>query len=335
MRVLSSDERLQLSRRALFGGAALLATAPSLASAATPTAINGVVIGKSGWLFATWDVLHPVVPRLVTNVTSVMNEAIGVLKSKGIATAITLLPSRSRLYGEFLPDGLVLKPEVVGRYNQALRELRAPGTLVPDLASALADARRVQPQVPLFFKADTHWMPAGAEAAAMAFAKDVVAKAGLPPSTQPGTKFGAPVEMEHVNDLARLLPAPQRDQFPIQTYMFRPPVSAQDSLTDDDKSDIAVVGNSYMQPKYGFSPMLSYQLQRPVSLMWDVNSVGPYTMLLRYLASDMFRQQRPKLLVWNIHEMDLENEPNLTEMWSQNSMTAQSFISEVRKRVGA
>jgi hypothetical protein len=129
MRVLSSDERLQLSRRALFGGAAALAAAPRLARAATPTAINGVVIGKSGWLFATWDVLHPVVPRLVTNVTSVMNEAIGVLKSKGITTAVTLLPSRSRLYGEFLPDGLVLKPEVVGRYNQALRELRAPGTL--------------------------------------------------------------------------------------------------------------------------------------------------------------------------------------------------------------
>jgi len=335
MRVHSPGERLQLSRRSLLGGAALLAGTPRLASAATPTAINGVVIGKSGWLFATWDVLHPVVPRLVTNVTSIMNEAIGVLKSKGIATAVTLLPARSRLNGEFLPDGLVLKPEVVARYSQALRELRAPGTLVPDLATALADARRAQPQVPLFFKADTHWMPAGAEAAALAFAREVIAKAGLPASTQPGTQFGTPVEMEHVNDLARLLPAPQRDQFPLQTYMFRPPVSAQDSLTEEDKSDVAVVGNSYMQPKYGFSPMLSYQLQRPVSLMWDVNQVGPYQMLLRYLASDMFRQQRPKLIVWNIHEMDLENEPSLTEIWGQNSMTAQSFISEVRKRVGA
>jgi alginate O-acetyltransferase complex protein AlgJ len=334
MRAGSSHGRFDLSRRAVLGGAAAMLAMPRAGMAAEPVAINGVVIGKSGWLFATWDAQHAVVPRLVTNVTNIMNEAIGILKAKGIATAVTLLPARSRLYGEFLPDGLTLRPEVVQRYSQALRELRAPGTVVPDLATALADAKRAQPQLPLFFKADTHWMPAGAETAAIAFAKEVLAKVQLPPSTQPGTQFGTPVEMEHVNDLARLLPAPQRDQYPLQTYMFRPPVTAQNALLDTDKADVAVVGNSYMQPKYGFSAMVSYQMQRPVSLMWDVNQVGPYQMLLRYLASDMFRQQRPKLIVWNIHEMDLDNEPNLTEIWGQNSMTSQTFLSEVRKRVG-
>jgi alginate O-acetyltransferase complex protein AlgJ len=143
--------------------------------------------------------------------------------------------------------------------------------------------------------------------------------------------------MEHVNDLARLLPAAQREQFPVQTYMMRPVQggAGEDALIDDVAADVALLGNSYMQPRYGFSSILSNQLMRPVSLMWDVNQVGPYRMMLRYLASGMFRQQRPRLIVWNIHELDLEYQPDRQDIWGQNAVPPRTFLSEVRRMVGA
>jgi len=310
-------------------------TAPRHGKAAAPAAVNGVVIGKDGWLFADWDVLRVVNPPAIARVTALMGEATAVLKSKGIEVAVALLPARSRLYPEMLPDGLALPAGAQQRYAQAAQQLAAGGAIVPDLATALQAARRAQPALPLFFKGDSHWMPAGAEVAAAAFAQEIRGKVALPPSGKPGASFGTPVEMEHIADLARLLPPGQRERFPPQSAMSRPVQAAGGLVAEDDAADVALVGNSYMQPKYGFSAILSYQLQRPVSLLWDVNLVGPWAMLLRFLGSAGFRQQRPRLLVWTIHELDLENMPDRTESWGPNSMPVPRFMSELRRLVGA
>jgi alginate O-acetyltransferase complex protein AlgJ len=90
-----------------------------------------------------------------------------------------------------------------------------------------------------------------------------------------------------------------------------------------------------MQPKYNFSYMLSNQLNRPVSLVWKVHQYGPYRTLLIYLESDSFKRLRPKLIVWNFEETDLENLPDRHDAWGQNAMPPQAFMAELHRALGA
>jgi alginate O-acetyltransferase complex protein AlgJ len=324
-----------VSRRSLVG--ATLA-APFLATQAQATApsrqsVNGVFIGQEDWLFASWDVLRGGDPAAIRRVTGLMSQTAATLRAAGIQVAIVLLPSRARLHSEYLPRGVTLKRDGIQRHGLALKAFREQGVLVPDLATVLAEARKQNPGHRFFFKADTHWLPSGAEIAATAFANQIRANIPLPASSQPGTRFGPPEEGEQACDLGRLLPPPLNRQYSTEGFHFRPVL--QDGLLDDtaELADVAVLGNSYMHPRYGFAAMLSYQLQQPVALSWNVNQVGPYRTMLNYLASPAFRQRRPKLITWTIHELDLEVMPDSHGSWEQNSMPNQQFTDEVRRRL--
>jgi alginate O-acetyltransferase complex protein AlgJ len=104
-------------------------------------------------------------------------------------------------------------------------------------------------------------------------------------------------------------------------------------MIEDDTADVVVIGNSYMQPKYNFAPALSNQLNRPVSLVWKVHLVGPYKTLLTYLGSESFRQHRPRAIVWNFHEVDMEPMTNSRAAWPQDAMTDEAFLADVRRAV--
>ncbi len=325
-----------MKRRGLLGAAF---TAPFIArgakAAPSRQPVNGVYIGKDSWLFANWDVTRGGDQAAIRRVVSLMGQTTDILGRSGIHVALTLLPSRARLHREYLPDGVTLRPDGLRRYDFALGAFREQGLLVPDLATLLAEARGQNPRHRLFFKADTHWLPMGAEIVATTFATEIRNKVPLPPPTGAGTRFGPPEEGEQNSDLGRLLPPPLNRQYATEAFHFRPVL--QNGLLDDDAeaADVAVLGNSYMHPRYGFSAMLSYQLQRPVSLTWNVNQVGPYQTMLNYLASPTFKQRRPKLIVWTIHELDLEATPEKRENWEQNTMTSQHFTNELRRRLGA
>ena len=105
-------------------------------------------------------------------------------------------------------------------------------------------------------------------------------------------------------------------------------------LLEDDSADVAIVGNSFVQPKYGFQAFLSNQMNRPVSLAWRGNNFGPYFTLVEYLKSPQFKRQRPKMLLWMQLEFDMQNMPN-SSSWGQNAMTPDAFLGEVRTAVGA
>ena len=93
-----------------------------------------------------------------------------------------------------------------------------------------------------------------------------------------------------------------------------------------------VVGTSNVQPRFGFQPVLSNQLVRPVGLSWKPNNVGTYATLLDYLRSDAFRQQRPRALVWNHLEQDMVNTTN-NSSWGQAAIAPAEFLNQVRRAV--
>ena len=86
-------------------------------------------------------------------------------------------------------------------------------------------------------------------------------------------KLGDWINDRHLGDLAANFLSPERkraDRVPRPTSSARPPRSdaakADAGLLDSDPAPVAVVGNSFVQPYFGFSQRLSNKIDRPVSL---------------------------------------------------------------------
>ena len=75
-------------------------------------------------------------------------------------------------------------------------------------------------------------------------------------------------------------------------------------------------------------------LNRPVSLTWEVNTVGPYGTLLKWMRSEGFRRQRPKYLVWTMLELDAELLPDRQDIWGQAAIKPAALVAEVNRLLG-
>jgi len=329
MSLTRASRSVLASRRSLLG-AAVGGFAATTAGAQT---VGAAVVGKDGWLFPLWDKVGPLNTPEVRQTTQIMGQAIGILRSAGIATTVALIPSKSRTYRQFLPDGMRVAPDTDRRYAAAIADYRAAGAITPDIDTPFRT--RASGPDPIFFKSDTHWMPVGAEIAATETAKAVAQANVLPPSNRPGLQLGQPVaKTQPRGDLVRNLPEAQRASYAPERYQIREQVAGSSTLLADDAADVAMVGNSYSQPLYGFSSLLSNQLNRPVSLFWKPNNFGPYNILLSYLTSEGFKQQKPKMIVWVQLEWDIPALPTGSG-WGQNAMPAEKFLGDVRRAVGA
>ena len=321
-----------MTRRAGLGAAMAMpfAAAPGGAQQATL-----VEIGTQGWLFPVWDRIGRVdLPALRAALQSV-TEAIGVLRAARIQVVICLIPSRKRLMRQFLPAGAQVSPEAAQRYSLTLAECTRAGALVPDL-DALFRTQLQQPNTyPLFFKTDTHWTPIGAELAAVEMARQMRAQLQLPASPRPGTRLGdlRPMVLA-AGDLTQHVPQAQRGNYGSEQSLLRQilPAEGAAALIEDDSYDTVIVGTSNVQPRFGFQPVLSNQLIRPVGLSWRPNNIGTYAALLEYVRSDSFRRQRPRALVWNHLEQDMVNTTS-NSAWGAAAMAPGDFITQLRQAV--
>ncbi len=310
-----------------LAGLALTATVSGRANAATTPGLT--VVGRDQWLFPLWDVMSHLDRAQLQTVTGLLNEAIGLLRQAHIEVMIAVVPSKARSYRQYLPSQVRLAPDIDKRYPLVLAELSRSGALVPDLDTPFLAAARSQQ---LYFKADTHWLPEGAALVANELARKAASRLRLPASPWPGAKLGEPVTLTNpVSDLLRFLPPADRAAYSPEQYRARQVVVAAGpaALIDDDSADVMVVGNSFSQPRYGFQAQLSQAMNRPIALVWKPNNYGAYHTLLAYLRSPVFRQQRPKLLVWQHLEIDMQNLPN-SSSWGQNAMPPRDFIAGVQ-----
>lgn len=317
-----------LTRRSVLGGLAAGA-AWGTSSAAI---VNLVAVGKEGWLFPIWDEVRHTDLKRVGKVAELLKNTVEILKRANVQVVFALTPVKSRVYREFLPDDFKFSPDADHRYARALEELQGRGG-VADLLMPLTAFRGANLNQPAFFKGDTHWTAAGAQAAAVELARSIRTKAILPASAKPGTSLAPPTTLTwEKNDLAALLPAAAAASYPLEPYQIRLPANAAGgSLIDDDTADVVVVGNSFMQPRLGFASVLSSQLNRPVALSWKVHQFGPYQTLLGYLATDAYRRRKPSLIVWNLHETDMTVPIDARDGWGQNAMAPQLFLSKLQQ----
>ena len=323
---------VSLSRRALLA-------APGLALPAAQAAAQGaslVQVGRDGWLFPIWDNIERVDLTSLRNALQTLGQAITILRGARIDVVMCLIPSRNRIMRQYLPTSIRVSPDAEKRYSMTLTEVRRVGGLAPDLDAKFRETMTREPTRTLFFKTDTHWTPVGAEIAAVEIARQMRENLRLPPSPRPGIRLG---DLQPMNiaggDLPRLLPAPQRAPYGAEHSLLRTvlPAEGAAALLEDDSYDTVVVGTSNVQPRFGFQPVLSNQLVRPVGLSWRPNNIGPYTALLEYLRSQAFRAARPKALVWNHLEMDMLNATN-NPSWGANGLSPANYLAELRRLVG-
>ena len=326
----------KISRRHLVGGLGAVAALSATHQARAIAPQVPVIIGKDGWLFSIWDNFGKIDPASLKEVAQTIGAVVSMLRKVNIQTGICLLPSKSRIYADYMPAGQKLIPSVERLYGQSLKTITATGAITFDLASFLMACRKAAPQTELYFKADTHWLPIAAGSAAAEMARYIKSQANLPPSTQPGMTLSEPVLGKlSFHDLGNLLPLAMQSSYPWERYLkVAPGAQGPESLLDVDTADITVVGNSFMQPEFGYAATLSSELNRPVGLAWRVHQFSPYWNLLDYVKSASFRQNRPKMIVWALHELDMNIKVKNADVWGDTAMAPADFLSQLQPLLG-
>ncbi|MBR0993725.1 twin-arginine translocation pathway signal [Bradyrhizobium japonicum] len=306
-----------MTRLMVTAAAALLALAPLASSAA---ARDAVIEGKSNWLFAGWESLTIARPDAERASVRLISDIGRLLAQKNVKLIVAIVPLKPRYYEGLLPDGLAMSDIVRARYDRELTELRAAGVNTPDLRDALktliADKKEV------FYRADFHWTTFAAEAAADLVAKTITADGPLPGNAGSGARLGEWMNDRHLGDLAANFLSPERKRaIGPEAYVIRAPAKPATSLLDAEPSPVAVVGNSFVQPYFGFPQRLSNKIDRPVALRWNPGDVGPWATLLQFLQSAEFTTS-VRYLVWQFNEAQIQNGPDAVGEWTSQSISS-------------
>ena len=301
-----------------------LVAATAILFAATTTisfARDAVLEGKQNWLFAGWESLTTAKPAAEKSSIGLIAGASRLFAKKNVKLIVLIVPLKPRYYEPLLPDGVAMSDEIRKRYDLLLTELRSSGVTAIDVRDAFKTVVTGKQEV--FYRADFHWTTFAAEASADQVAALILSSGPLPGKTGTGMKLGDWINDRHLGDLAANFLSPERKRaIGPEAYVIRQAPKADAGLLDSDPAPVAVVGNSFVQPYFGFSQRLSNRIDRPVSLKWNPGDIGPWATLLQYLKSPEFTGSPPQFVVWQFNEAQLQNGPDAVGEWA-----AQSIIS--------
>jgi alginate O-acetyltransferase complex protein AlgJ len=277
--------------------------------------LPGVVIGRQNWLYTAeeFNVSDDSDLNIRTNL-----ELITAVKRK-LATAnatlvIGAVPTKAGIYREFVARR---KPaRTFDRlYDELLASLRTAGIPTVDLRSTLTDGKRRQLT---YFRTDTHWTPWGANLAATEIA-NVVRDTGLLHSSTPMYVTRMQAVRRYRGDLFGFLPLeplfesllpPQETISVMKTEAVAshnavPHSSALDLFGDAGVPDIVLIGTSYSaNTRWNFAGYLKQALGEDIA-NYAREGTGPFRPMLAYLASEDFRREPPRLVIWEIPERAL------------------------------
>ena len=323
-----------LGRRGLAAATSL--ALPGLAKPTPALAQGSALRGREGFLFLQWDNPAQAAITNVPRVAASFVEAANLLRAAGVETCIAVIPSKFRIYRDMLLPDQPFSAGAEQRLEVSLAELRKGPSLVPDLGALLLNHRRAHPDQQLFFRADTHWTPLAAAIAAQEIARLIRASNMLPPSRVPGVRLGPAITQNRTRrDLLEFVPAADRPAYPVEPYLIRPILPARGGLLEAPVSDVTVLGSSFVAQEFNFHGELSAALDRPVALEWKVQTVGPFRILLDYLASPLFRRERPRMLVITILESAMSLGPENRGAYPSHFMSGADFLRDLRLALAA
>ncbi|MDC8758291.1 alginate O-acetyltransferase AlgX-related protein [Janthinobacterium fluminis] len=298
------------------GAAALLL---ALAAPQSARADASVIVGKDGWLFPAWENLsksdQPALRQSVELIRGV-HERLG---GQRIGLLVLVAPMKAGMYPERLPPGMALGADVRARYPHIQALLSQAGIASVDDLAVLKGVE--QGSQTAFYRADYHWTAWSSEASAAA-AGELIARQ-WPLQGKPGTasELGEWTSERRFGDLAaNFMSAEQRKAIGRDVFVVRAPAATRAGLLDAAPAQVHVVGNSFVQPYFGFPQKLSNVIDRPVSVTWNVGNVGPWQTMLEYLESPQFAEHKPQVIVWQLNEGQLQFGPNALGRWDAKSL---------------
>ncbi|RDI21918.1 alginate O-acetyltransferase complex protein AlgJ [Pseudacidovorax intermedius] len=292
---------------------------------------NLAFVGQDNYIFAAWDSLTTPDWKGINATVARVAQVGQLLAAKGVALVVPVLPDKMRIYEEKLPADKPMSPEMRQRYAGILSRLQAAGVATFDdekLLIALKAAGQ-----PVYYRTDQHWAQPAADATAQATA-DLIRQKVPNLAGQPGTgmALGPLINERRYGDLAdRFLSPEQRRAVGREIYSVRRAGDGE-SLLADAPSPVHVTGNSMVQPYFGFPQKLSNLLDRPVSVNWKPGDVGFWRVLLEYVESNAFRQQKPQALVWQLFEPNFHLGPDARGLWDSASVVS---AEEWQRRIQA
>lgn len=269
------------------------------------TGRDGVVIGKDGWFFTKeeFEVLKNAQAAQESKVTFI-GKVQRYLASHGVGLVVALIPAKTRVYEEYLQDGMSLPESRRYTYEQFRKALMQAGVVVPDLEMVLREGKSTGA---MFMHTDTHWTAAGAKRVAEALANEVKTACPAVKLAEQPFKTVAGAEKSYDGDLLRY----------VKTGVLRSVVGpASEKVTawqtdadnggadlfGDVVTEVALVGTSYSAQKdWHFDGFLKAALRADVLNLADEGK-GPIEPMVHYLAKNDLKTSTPKLVIWEIPE---------------------------------
>lgn len=266
---------------------------------------RGLLIGDRGWLFSTEEFI----PAAATGAS--MEAALAyvgtvrdALAARHIALVVALVPTKAELYPERRAR-YPLPASIAGRYQEARQGMISTGIDVPDLLSALRDAK---PGGDVFLRTDTHWTPYGARVAAAVISQSVKPLLDARGSARETYVENRGAKVERRGDLLAFLPlgplamalGPQPDT--VQEVAAVANAQESEGLFEELEIPVALIGTSYSAAGiWNFGGALRIELQADV-LEVAQEGRGPFAPMRGYLVSPAIEDPKPDVVIWEIPE---------------------------------
>ena len=274
------------------------------------------IVGKNEWLFNKYEVLKSSDAAQTAQSIELIGRFNKVLMANGVSLAMTMVPLKMRIYSEYLPDSIKLTDYMAGNYEQISKALQAGGVTLIDLNTPFMNSPKRNSDTPLFYRLDSHWNLTGAMLGAETVKAGIVAnkvlKGALDATPEVAYKMnvGKRKLMSKGRNLLAVLP---RNSGPFAPEQITPVnVIRVPALSEDSRPamGITVAGSSSSQEWTGFLDALRYVLQRDILNVSVNGDVGPWVGMERYLRSDAFQLNAPKLLIWEWAELTVHAPPD-------------------------
>lgn len=267
--------------------------------------------GYEGWLFRTRDDL-PDRLRLEPESYAVIGRLQRTLADMGVQLVMVPLPPRGLMAWDRLPPYLAdesRRRSVRVSYEAMLEDLRAEGVVVPNLA-ALLDS---EPKQPFYFRRDHHWTPYGARATARATAEAIRRIDGF--ADLPARSFDTR-QQGVVTKSGTLVSAVERlcgfgyPEMVTERFVTSSEGQGADLFGDAQRPQVVLAGTSNSAGAYNFAGFLAQALGVDV-LNQSVVGGGLESSMLQLLLSDAFRDDPPRVVVWEMPAYSNFNEESV------------------------
>ncbi len=274
------------------------------------------IVGKNDWLFLRSELTSSAEAVATAETVSLIGRFNRVLAANGISMVFAMVPVKMRLYAEFLPDNIKLNDYMAGNYERMNQSLQAAGVTVIDLNKPFLNSPLRDSDQPLFYRFDGHWSLVGAKLAADTLKTGMDANPALKkvleatPEVSFQMKVGKRKILSMGRDLIALVP-PNSGTFAHERIapvsVIRTQVQTENSRAP---SSITVQGSSFSEEWTGFVDALRFVLQRDILNVSVPANIGSWFGMERYLSSDAFQTNAPKILIWERPEYTMRAPPN-------------------------